>query len=185
MKLMLLTNVATEADLANGTRGIVTDIILDPREGELTVDAEGLTRLKYPPAMILFKPEKCTLPPIPGLPHGTIPLFPKKTAITIKKGRHTLTVQRLQYCLTGGYGLTDFKAQGQTMGKTVIDIKKTTHRLVWIDERVRGAVEVQTEKRHPNIETIRETFIHNTTRAGVARRRQKIGCAGRSSYGQV
>lgn len=124
MKIMLLNNVATEADLSNGTRGVVTDIVLDPRDCDKTAGEDGLTRLNYPPLAIMFKPEKCTLPPLPGLPQGTIPLFPKKTAITIKTGNETTTVQRRQFCVTGGYGLTDFKAQGQTMGKTVIDIKK-------------------------------------------------------------
>jgi hypothetical protein len=32
MKTMVLMNLATNADLANGSRGIITDIILDPRE---------------------------------------------------------------------------------------------------------------------------------------------------------
>jgi hypothetical protein len=30
MKAMVIINIATEADLANGTRGMVTDIVLDP-----------------------------------------------------------------------------------------------------------------------------------------------------------
>jgi len=32
MKVMVTLNLATEADLANGSRGIITDIVLDPRE---------------------------------------------------------------------------------------------------------------------------------------------------------
>ena len=32
MKAMVTVNIATEAELANGTCGIITDIILDPRE---------------------------------------------------------------------------------------------------------------------------------------------------------
>ncbi|KAF9530310.1 hypothetical protein CPB83DRAFT_851365 [Crepidotus variabilis] len=32
MKIMVVLNVATEANIANGTRGTITDIILDPRD---------------------------------------------------------------------------------------------------------------------------------------------------------
>lgn len=32
MKIMVVLNVATEADIANGTQGTITDIILDPRD---------------------------------------------------------------------------------------------------------------------------------------------------------
>ncbi|KAJ3925226.1 MAG: hypothetical protein NXY57DRAFT_855405, partial [Lentinula lateritia] len=39
MKAMILANIATEADLANGTRGTVMDIILDDRE---PMEHEGL-----------------------------------------------------------------------------------------------------------------------------------------------
>ncbi|KAJ7431847.1 hypothetical protein B0H11DRAFT_1941243 [Mycena galericulata] len=59
MRAMVLVNIATEADLANGTRGEIVDIKLDPREPkEVTIDEEtGATMLKYPPAVILFKPD--------------------------------------------------------------------------------------------------------------------------------
>jgi hypothetical protein len=55
MKAMVTMNISTETDLANGSRGVVEDIILDPRE---SVDpGHGKTiRLQYPPAAVLFKP---------------------------------------------------------------------------------------------------------------------------------
>ena len=43
MVVMVTLNVATEADLVNGSRGIIDDIILDPREDReaLNVDNTG------------------------------------------------------------------------------------------------------------------------------------------------
>jgi hypothetical protein len=46
-------NIATEADLANGTRGTIEQIVLDLRELEQN---ENGTVLKYPPAKVIFKP---------------------------------------------------------------------------------------------------------------------------------
>jgi hypothetical protein len=54
MKVVLL-NLATEANIANGTRGTVQDIVLDHREEKNNADADGVVRLAYPPAII--KPE--------------------------------------------------------------------------------------------------------------------------------
>ena len=72
----VLLNIATEADEANRTRGGIQDIILDEREDPLTTDDEGTITLKYPPAMLLFQPDKKSRPKFPGLLPGIIPLTP-------------------------------------------------------------------------------------------------------------
>lgn len=55
MKAMIVRNIATEADLVNGMRGIIEDIILDLREDNPIVNKEtGDVTLKYPPALVLF-----------------------------------------------------------------------------------------------------------------------------------
>ena len=52
---MVTMNISTEADLANGTRGVINDIILDHRErlGKKEIESGNLT-LVYPPTMIIF-----------------------------------------------------------------------------------------------------------------------------------
>lgn len=61
MKAMVLVNIATEADIANGTTRTIEDILLDPRESKtINADAEGRVQLKYPPALFLFRPNKET-----------------------------------------------------------------------------------------------------------------------------
>ncbi|KAJ3845722.1 hypothetical protein EV368DRAFT_70482 [Lentinula lateritia] len=57
MRAMILANIATEADLANGTRGTVMGIVLDDR-GPINHEVkDGATLLHYPPAIVYFKPD--------------------------------------------------------------------------------------------------------------------------------
>ena len=55
MKAMVTMNISTEADLANGTQGVINDIVLDHRErlGKKEIESGNLT-LVYLPAMIVF-----------------------------------------------------------------------------------------------------------------------------------
>ncbi|KAJ3565753.1 hypothetical protein NP233_g7437 [Leucocoprinus birnbaumii] len=58
MRAMVLLNISTEADLANGTKGKVEDIILDPREpNEPKLDDKGRLILRYPPSLVKFRPD--------------------------------------------------------------------------------------------------------------------------------
>ena len=83
MKAMVLLNLATEADIANGTQGEIQDIILDEREEMLVVDEDGAIKLKYPPALILFKPDKGTKLIFQGLPQEVIPLTPSLAKFSV------------------------------------------------------------------------------------------------------
>ncbi len=56
MRAMVLINITTEADIANGTCGIIQDIILDSRE-TIPESSAMEVKLKYPPAAIIFKPD--------------------------------------------------------------------------------------------------------------------------------
>jgi len=125
MKAMVLLNLATEADIANGTRGQIHDIVLDERERLSVPDEDGVIRLKYPPAMILFKPDKKTKLTFEGLPPGVIPITPSlvKFTATGKTGK-TFRITRRQYAMTAGYAFTDYKSQGQTIEYVIIDIGK-------------------------------------------------------------
>jgi len=123
MKAMVLVNLAMEADIANGTRGEIQDIILDEREELLASDEDGAIQLKYPPAMLLFKPDKKTKLVFPGLPPGVIPLTPSLAPFTVlgRTGKR-FKVSRYQYTMTAGYAFTDYKSQSQTIEYVIIDI---------------------------------------------------------------
>lgn len=125
MKAMVLLNIATEADIANGTRGVIQDVILDEREQPSKPDEDGAIKLKYPPVMILFKPDRDSILTFPGLPPGVIPLTPSlgKFTVTDRTGKR-LRIVRHQYPMTAGYAFTDYKSQGQTIEYLIIDLGK-------------------------------------------------------------
>ena len=137
MKAMVTLNLATEADVANGTRGIIEDIILDPREPEtITPDAKGRVQLAYPPALILFRPNEQTdlaraFPNSGSSQHlkiepGLVPLTPSSSppfSITCVDG-NKFSIYRRQFALTAAYAFTDIKAQGQTIPRLIADLAK-------------------------------------------------------------
>ena len=124
MKAMVLLNLATEADIANGTQGEIQDIILDEREEMLVVDEDGAIKLKYPPALILFKPDKGTKLIFQGLPQGVIPLTPSLAKFSVTERTEKKKISRHQYAMTAGYAFTDYKSQGQTIEYVIINIGK-------------------------------------------------------------
>jgi hypothetical protein len=124
MKAMVVLNLATEADIANGTRGTITDILLDPREEASDPDDEGVVRLRYPPAMVLFKPDCGTDIVFEGLPPGVVPITPSACNFNIQTGKKIHKIRRRQLAITAGYAFTDYKSQGQTIEYVIIDIGK-------------------------------------------------------------
>lgn len=122
MKAMVKVNYALEADIANGTRGRIEDIILDPREVNIEEDENGDVELKYPPALIMFRPDKKTQVTFEGISPGLIPITPSSTTFTVKTDNARFKITRRQFALTPGYAFTDYKAQGQTIEYVIIDI---------------------------------------------------------------
>ena len=122
MKAMVTMNISTETDLANGLRGVVEDIILDPRE-KIDINHATTIQLQYPPAAILFKPLFSHKHKFPGLPEGTVPIFPTKKKFKLG-GRSGVCIEREQFALTPAYAFTDFKSQGQTIESVIVDLAK-------------------------------------------------------------
>jgi ATP-dependent exoDNAse (exonuclease V) alpha subunit len=125
MKAMVLLNISTEAEIANGTRGEIRDIILDEREGLPPLIEDGTIKLKYPPTMLLFEPDRKTKLTFPGIPPGIIPLTPSVVKFTATgRAGQKFRVTRWQYAMTAGYAFTNYKSQGQTIEYVIIDIGK-------------------------------------------------------------
>ena len=81
---MVTMNISTEVDLANGTQGVINDIVLDHREclGKKEIESGNLT-LVYLPAMIIFRPLEATFPRFDSFKDGEIPLFPSEYTFKI------------------------------------------------------------------------------------------------------
>lgn len=125
MKAMVRVNYAIEADVANGTRGRIESIVLDQRDTNHCTDENGNVILKYPPALIMFRPDKPTKVVFPGVAPGLIPISPSTTTFTATTDNgNRYKVIRRQLAITPGYAFTDYKAQGQTMEYVIIDIGK-------------------------------------------------------------
>lgn len=127
MRGMVLLNIATESDLANGSRGTVVDIALDSREHNLEVSEDGQVRLKYPPACVTFRLDHSTFPQFVGLQKNEVPLFPSEMSysMTLPDGRKR-AVRRRQLAITPAYAFTDYKSQGQTIEHVVVDLAEST-----------------------------------------------------------
>ncbi|KAJ3562041.1 hypothetical protein NP233_g9823 [Leucocoprinus birnbaumii] len=55
MRAMVLLNISTDAELANGMRGTIDEILLDPRDTKShTQDKHGQCVLRFPPVLIKF-----------------------------------------------------------------------------------------------------------------------------------
>lgn len=85
MRAMVSFNIATENDVANGSRGTVVGLVLDEREDRVVPNDAGEVHLRYPPVVIFFKldvkpgyrPKKL----FRDLDAGVIPLTPLKCTI--------------------------------------------------------------------------------------------------------
>jgi hypothetical protein len=127
MQVMVTRNLATTANLSNGSRGRVVDIKLDVREDRIADEAFAAHKvfLRYPPALIILELDFCQLSPLPGLSERQVPLTPEKFKFTIGSSPST-TITRRQLPLTPAYAFTDFKSQGQTIEHVLVDIGRTT-----------------------------------------------------------
>ncbi|KAG1751264.1 uncharacterized protein EDB91DRAFT_1078083 [Suillus paluster] len=127
MRVMVTHNLATTANLSNGSQGCVADIILDVREDPISTEAiaERKVFLHYPPAMVILELDFCKLPPLPGLHPRHVPLTPVQYKFSIGSSPVTQITQH-QLPLVPAYAFTDFKSQGQTIEYVLVDIGKTT-----------------------------------------------------------
>jgi len=134
MKAMILANISTEGEVANGTRGTISDIILDPREDFDDIEEDGTIKLRYPPATIIFQPEGSSdisaafvderVSGNMKLGKGQVPISPCKATFTvIMADGSKVSIHRRQYAITGGYAFTDFKSQAQTIKTVIVDLR--------------------------------------------------------------
>jgi hypothetical protein len=132
MKIMVTENVDTDLDIANGSRGVVTAVVLDPDEPQPNANTPIVTLLK-PPLYIVVKLDRTKAQRLPGLEANEIPIAPAKRKFRIvvrpkdprsKADPITRTVTRLQYPVTAAYAFTDYRSQGQTIPCVLVDIGK-------------------------------------------------------------
>lgn len=75
MKAMVTSNIATDLDITNGARGVVTDIILNPEEPPL--QDGSIVVLRHLPQCVVVKLSRTRAT---RLDDGAIPIFPAKSS---------------------------------------------------------------------------------------------------------
>ena len=115
---------STDLDTANGARGHITDIVLDPREPP--VGTGPVIELHYSPLYMLLAFQRTRIRPLPGLPPSVIPIEPISKSfmawVTEDDGQRRRSCSRRQFPITAAYAFTDYRAQGQTMSPVIVDL---------------------------------------------------------------
>lgn len=126
MEVMVTYNVDTNLDVANGARGVVEKIILDRRETRTrSNNANPEVKLTYPPECVLVRLYRTKAAQLPGLDPGVIPIVPmeRKFDLPVGKGK-TRRATRRQLPITAAYAFTDYRSQGQTIKRVIVDIAR-------------------------------------------------------------
>lgn len=124
-EVLVTLNVDPDIDVANGSRAVVEKIVLHPDEPPF--DLEQVVHLEHMPLYILVKLERTRAVHLPGLEPGVIPIQPhslgaSKIVIEREPQAPPKSVIETQFPLALGYAFTDYRAQGQTIPKVIIDI---------------------------------------------------------------
>jgi hypothetical protein len=128
-KVMVTLNVDTDLDIANGARGTIHSIVVHSDE-DLTPNSNNRVVLNRLPLYILVKFDRTRAPSLSTLDHGLIPIVPIAKTFSInvpsshsRRSQFTRkTVKRLQLPITGAYAFTDYRSQGQTIPRVIVDI---------------------------------------------------------------
>jgi hypothetical protein len=120
MEVMVTVNIDTELDVANGARGIVHKIILDPREDASSTSKE--VKLCYQPACVLVRLNRTKAPKLSGLEMGIVPIVPFEQKSNLTHNSKTSRATRRQLPITSAYAFTDYRSQGQTIKHVIVDI---------------------------------------------------------------
>lgn len=140
-KVVITENVCPKYHLVNGARGVITDIVLDPQDSGLNATGSVVSPTHLPLFVVVrlndVRRELRSVPMFEGLGIREVPVFPVERQMRIlepvgpNRPSASRTVVRRQIPLIPAYGLTDYRSQGQTIDKLLLDLKSPpgTHSL--------------------------------------------------------
>jgi len=106
---MVTENIVFDRGVVNGSEGVVVDIKFD--------DVDGLRYTK----VVYVQVDGCGIQ-VGDLPVDVVPVFAVTTRIEYSIDGMTKGFSRRQLPLVPAYAYTDFKAQGQTLSKVIVDL---------------------------------------------------------------
>ena len=113
MKVMVTENISTLANLANGSRETISDIVLDPHECGFQPSKKELQtiQLHYPPLFIIIQiTGPFSIPSLQNLGEKDVPLAPLTHHFYIGSNPHMRITHR-QLPITPVYAFMDYKSQ--------------------------------------------------------------------------
>ncbi|KAI0054498.1 hypothetical protein BV25DRAFT_1761897, partial [Artomyces pyxidatus] len=111
MKVMVIENLAMAYGIVNGAEGIVTHIDM-----EITPDGSKIAKCVY------IRIPDCGME-LPGLPKDVVPVYPIRKTFTYKSPTGLkCNFSRSQIPIVPGYSYTDYKSQGRSLKRAIVDI---------------------------------------------------------------
>jgi len=130
MKVVLTVNICTNDGLANGVEGILRQIVFDKDSVDRASSKKKKIVLKRVPKYVTVELLDRTPGPYDNLPPKHVPIYPLKCACVHTFWRSDGTkvqynFQRFQLPLTPAFAFTDYKCQGRTLRKVVVDLAES------------------------------------------------------------
>ncbi|CAG8661878.1 17085_t:CDS:2 [Cetraspora pellucida] len=127
MKVTLTVNICIYDNLANGTQGIIRQIVYDENSINIFPNKKNNFMLNKPPKYVIVELLNSTTGSYKDLPPNHVLIYPIKRECTYTAYKCDGTTlqkrfQRLQLPLTPAYAFTDYKCQGRTLNKVIIDL---------------------------------------------------------------
>ena len=138
-KYFITKNMATKHGIVNGMEVLLKGFCTqEDNIVSLNVLSNSEIILNEMPKYLIVEPVIVNLHnPLnfPNINQRCIPIFPEEIYFYVKNDRPELSkqksvsVKRIQFPLTPAYAMTAYKAQGKTLNKIIIDLKRPNHKL--------------------------------------------------------
>jgi len=127
MKVVLTVNICVPDGLANGAQGTLRQIVYDKDSVDLSSQRGKIIVLKCPPKYVVIELFDKSPGSYEGLPPNHVPIYPLKRGCVYTFWRHDgskiqRNFQRWQLPLAPAFAFTDYKCQGQTLKKVIVDL---------------------------------------------------------------
>ncbi|KAG1807361.1 P-loop containing nucleoside triphosphate hydrolase protein [Suillus variegatus] len=109
MPVMITENAATSCKIVNGSKGTLKSITYEVDNGQ-----------RYAACALVDIPESALH--VPDLDHGVVPIMPVTTSFRFATGEKTISIRRTQLPIVPGWAFTDFKAQGSSLERVIVDL---------------------------------------------------------------
>lgn len=120
--VMVMFNIHTDLDVANGVWGEIVEIMLDEHDEHLETKEMCTIYLQHSPRYVLVKLAWMKVPVFEDLEQNVMPIAPITKTFSTNKDGKKITINWTQILLTPAYAFTDYRSQGQTIDPVIVNI---------------------------------------------------------------